>query len=255
MANLTKKAIAVVTCGLTLAATMHASEGTARADEVSPTGKGIVGGALLGGEIVTIPMALFNVKSGWAYAIGGGLGMIGGGVGGFAIERASFSSDGRVPIYMLAGGMALIIPAVVLILNATRYEPNEHVTEDKAPTNAPEANPGTPGGSAVIGGSVSGGAGAGTAPPPPPGSPPQPSQPATAPASPTPPSGTTPQPGGGGATPPSVPLSLVDWHQGHAVRMGVPVIEVRETYTMAERKQYGLPQGTELRMPLLRGTF
>ncbi|MGH7330460.1 MAG: hypothetical protein ACREJX_19090, partial [Polyangiaceae bacterium] len=36
---------------------------SARADEVSPDGKGIIGGALLGAEVVTLPMAVFQVHS------------------------------------------------------------------------------------------------------------------------------------------------------------------------------------------------
>lgn len=252
MASLIRKSVAVVTCGLTLAAAVHSTEGTARADEVSPKGKGIVGGALLGGEIVMIPMGIFQVRSGWAYAIGGGLGMIGGGVGGYFIERASFSNDGRVPIYMLAGGMALIIPTVVLMLNATRYQPNENATEDRAPTNGPAANPGTPGGSAVVGGS----AGAGAAPTTPSTTPsgPNSTPPAGAPQG-TEPSGTTPAPSGGGATPPALPLSLVDYHHASGVRLGLPLPEVRQTYSMAERKQLGLPSRTEFRMPVFSATF
>ena len=131
--------------------TTLATPSSAHADEVSPDGKGIIGGALLGAEVVTIPISLFQVRSGAVYAIGGGLGAVGGGVGGYFIERAGFSSDGRVPVYMLAGGLALIIPTAVLILNATAYHPSVEATEDNAPTNGPEANPGAAGGSVVVG--------------------------------------------------------------------------------------------------------
>ena len=47
-------------------------------------------------------------------------------------------------MFLLAGGLGLIIPAVVLTLNAVRYTPSENASEDHAPTNAPPANPGTP---------------------------------------------------------------------------------------------------------------
>ncbi len=202
----------------------------ARADEVSPDGKGIAGGALLGAEVVTIPMALFKVRSPWAYVIGGGLGAVGGGVAGHFIEQGSVSNDGRLPTYMLAGGLGLVIPAVVLVLNATRYQPPEEPVEDHAPTNGPAADPGKVGGSMVLegGGSTS-----------------QPS---------TPPPSTTPtKPPSGGGTPPMVPMSLLDLHQGF--RMGIPVPEVHETYTLAQRKALGLPQITELRLPVFRATF
>lgn len=224
--------------------------GSARAEEVSPTAKGIVGGALLGGEIVMIPMSLFHVKSGWAYAIGGGLGAVGGGVGGYFIETAGFSSDGRVPMYMLAGGMALVIPTVILTLNATRYQPAEGATEDHAPTNAPAADPGRAGGSVVVGTPP-----ASTAP----------AAPAPAPATPAEGGDSTAAPapapeGGGGA--PEAPQSLFDvWApQGTgtsaSLRMTLPAPEVRPVYSLAEQKKFGVPGGqTEVRMPVFRVTF
>src|SRR5262245_22438173 len=56
---------------------------------VSATGKGIVGGALLGGEVVMITMAAVGVEKGWPYFVFGGLGAVGGGIGGFFIEDAT----------------------------------------------------------------------------------------------------------------------------------------------------------------------
>jgi len=219
----------------------------ARADEVSPDGKGIVGGALLGAEVVTLPMALFQVHSGAVYAIGGGVGAVGGGIGGYFLERASFSDNGRLPVYMLAGGLALIIPTTVLVLNATAYHPSENASEDHAPGNGPEANPGSTAGSVVVG------------------------VPAPAPAPATPPSTTTPSsstntstpapatgPTSGGSTPPEAPQSLIDFSGAQTAslwRLAVPVPEVRPMYSMAEQKQYGLPQGTELRLPLFHASF
>src|SRR6187397_214571 len=56
---------------------------------VSGTGKGIVGGALLGGEIVMIPMGAAGLKPWWPYLVFGGLGSVGGAVGGWAVEQAN----------------------------------------------------------------------------------------------------------------------------------------------------------------------
>lgn len=223
---------------------------SARADEVSPDGKGIIGGALLGAEVVTLPMAIFQVRSGALYAIGGGVGAVGGGVGGYFIERASFSNDGRVPVYMLAGGLALIIPTAVLVLNATMYHPSENATEDHAPTNGPDANPGAANGSVVVGvpPPASPGGSPASAPPPSSETTVTPSTPTTTPA--TPP---TPVPGGAGT--PSAPLSLIDLSGGSVWRVALPVPEVRPMYSMMEQKQYGLPQGTELRLPLFHASF
>lgn len=238
-----RKNLASVVVATAFASALFAPN-SARADEVSPDGKGIIGGALLGAEVVTLPMAIFQVRSGALYAIGGGVGAIGGGVGGYFIERAGFSSDGRVPVYMLAGGLALIIPTTVLVLNATAYHPSDNATEDHAPTNGPDANPGAAGGSVVVG-------------VPPPSSPPA----TTAPSSSTPPAATpapapapSPAPSGGAGTP-STPLSLIDLSGGSVWSLALPMPEVRPMYSMAEQKQYGLPQGTELRLPLFHASF
>lgn len=210
----------------------------AHADNISPTGKGIVGGALLGGEVVTIVESLVGVRAGWAYAVGALVGAGGGGVGGYFVEKGS--SDGKVPMYMLAGGLALIIPAVVLTLNATRYMPEEGATEDRAPTE-PVAEPG------VRGGSVTGA-------PPDVGSPPPPPPPETPPPAKGPQSKAGPAPHGARTAPAPPALSLVDV-RGGALRLGVPVPDVRPVFSVAEQRQYGMRDQTELRLPVLHVTF
>jgi hypothetical protein len=211
--------------------------GTAQAEEVSTTGKGIAGGALLGAEVVVITESLVGVKPTWAYLGGGGAGAVAGGVGGFLIERAV--SDGHIPVYMLAGGLALIIPGVVLTLNATRYKPTEGAQEDKAPTNAPTPDPGKQGGSAVVGAEQ---------------------KPAPAPAPSGSGTGTTPAPapsGGAPKAPVQAPTSLLELNHSEqtTLRIGVPAPEVRPVFTTAERKQYGMGNVTEMRLPVVRFTF
>ncbi len=206
----------------------------ARADEVSPDGKGIVGGALLGAEVVTITEALAGVRPVWAYAVGAVVGAGGGGVAGHFIENGS--TDGKVPMYMLAGGLALIIPAVVLTLNATRWQPEEGATEDNVPTG-PAAEPGAVGGSVVVGA---------------PNAPNLPPPPTPAPPGPTPP---LPPPAAAPPAPTPPPQSLFDVHGG-SLRMGVPVPDVRPVFSVVEQRQYGLLHAeTELRMPMLHMTF
>jgi hypothetical protein len=228
----------LVTAAAFGAAIVAAPVKAARADEVSPSGKGIVGGGLLGAEVVTIVESLVGVRSGWAYVIGAVLGAGGGAAGGYAIEHSS--TDGKAPTYMLAGGLALVIPAIVLTLNATRYMPEEGATEDKAPVG-PAAEPGVPGGS--IGGPTGPAtpSGAGALPP---ATPP----PASAPTTTSPPSGAPP------STPPPPPQSLLDLHRG-TFRLGVPVPNVVPLFTVAEQRQYGMKNDTELRMPVLHVTF
>jgi hypothetical protein len=195
----------------------------ARADEVSPTAKGVVGGALLGAEVVTIVEGIADVRSGWAYGIGAVVGAAGGGIGGYFVEQNS--SNGRVPTYMLAGGLALIIPALVLTLNGTRYRPQEGATEDNVPpSGGAPAEPGAPGGGIVApGGSPRSGASARTP--------------------------------GASYAPPSSPPSLVGVREDGAVSVGVPVPDVRPVFSLAEQRQFGMQAQTELRLPVLNVTF
>ena len=206
----------------------------ARADEVSPTGKGIVGCALLGGEVVVFAEGIFGVRSTAAYLIGAGAGAVAGGVGGYFLEQGV--DDGRIPAYTLAGGLALVIPAIVVALDQTRYMPTEGAREDKPVTNLPPSDPGKPGGSSVLGA--------------------EPPKPAAAPAAPpggTPAPTTPPAGGGGGGTP--APQSLFDVHEG-AFRLGMPVPAVRPVFSMTEQKKLGVTNpGSELRFPVVHVTF
>jgi len=207
----------------------------AQAEEVTPDGKGIVGGAFLGAELVVFVEALAGVRNSTAYLLGAAGGAIGGGLGGYAIETAV--DDGRVPAYMLAGGLALIIPALVVSLDQTRYLPTEGAREDRPVTNLPPSDPGKPGGSAVIGAEP-----AATTPPA--------SGTTPAPVTPAP----TPAPGGG--TPPTQgPQSLFNL-RGGSVRMGLPVPEVRPVFSAAQKRNLGVESaGNELRFPVVRLTF
>ena len=226
---MTRKRLLISSLTIALvAATNVGSESVAHAEEVSSTGKGIVGGALLGAEIVTMTEAIIDVRAPWLYAVGGGVGAVGGGIGGYFVEQAS--SDGRAPLYMLGGGLALLIPAVVLTLNATRFRPTEGAREDK-PTGPPP-DPGNASGSAVIGADASK---------------------ATPPSDRTPPPAPAPQtaPPGGGATPPTSLFQVAP----RGFQMGVPAVEVRPVFTEKERKQWGMAQVSELRVPMLHVAF
>jgi hypothetical protein len=182
--------------------------------EVSSTGKGIVGGALLGGEVVTITMAIAGVNKGWPYFVFGGLGAVGGGIGGHFVERASTTAEPSV--YMLAGGMALFIPALVASLNATAYRPPEG-DQTEPSTNQPGAPP-SPAGATIT------------------------SQ------------AKTPKKKATTAYVPHLPISLVDLHEGR-VALGIPAFELRPTYTQREIAMYGVTQHEELRVPLFQASF
>jgi hypothetical protein len=237
LSNARSSAVTAAVFALTTLAASAPSVAHADETTVSPTGKGIVGGALLGAEVGTIIESIAGVHSPWVYlatdvVLGGA-----GAAGGWAVEQKS--TDGRAPVFMLAGGLGLLIPAIVLTLNGTRYQPSENAREDRAPTNAPVANPGAPGGSIV----------APTSPPP--SSAPAPAGPPAA--SPTPgggPSSAAPAP----ASPSSPHLTLLDVNK-EGMHLGLPIPEVRQTFSMSELRQYGMAQQTEVRMPIVKIAF
>lgn len=200
------------------AAALLGGAGEARAEgPVSGTGKGIVGGALLGGEVVTITMAIIGVEKGWPYFVFGAVGCVGGGIGGFFVEDAGPPAE--VPLYMLAGGMALVIPAVVASLNATAYRPPEGLSDDPSNNEPATETPG-PDGTTIR--RINSGV-------------PKRSRQARFEA-------------------PHIPMSIVDLHQGQ-LAFGVPAVEVRPLYTERERATFGVEQGREVRFPVFRASF
>jgi hypothetical protein len=102
---------------------------------VSPTGKGIAGGVLLGAEIVMIPIAIAGVQEWWPYVVFGAVGAGAGAAGGWAIETQVTASEPS--LYMLAGGMALVVPTIVAVLNATAYDPTDEDEEDGPDADGP----------------------------------------------------------------------------------------------------------------------
>jgi hypothetical protein len=231
---------------------------TARADvtvaegthPVTAKGKGIAGGILLGAEIVMIPVGAAGVDKWYAYLIGGLLGGAAGGVGGYFVETKATVAEPS--LYMLAGGLALVIPTVVVTMNATSYKPEVEEGEtasDQTEENAPEVSPdGEPAG---------------------PGVGPQPMPPGTTPpVGPAAPGPATP----GAPTPqshlrkkakkhharayiPPSPLGFDFSGRGVAVRPGMLAPEVKALYSAKEIAQFGVTQGTEVAFPVLSGRF
>ena len=216
-----KKLGAVAAAAIAFAMTLAGSPSEARADgPVTATGKGTVGGALLGGEVVCITMGAIGVNRGWPYFVFGGLGAVGGGIGGFFVEKASAPEPS---LYMLAGGMALIIPTLVVSLNATAYKPPETDQIQNEPANNKpvlDAPAGTPA------------------------------------AAPTTTSRDAKKPARVAARPmmPHIPLSVLDVYKGN-IALGVPAFELRPLYSSAELWKFGVSQGSEVRLPLFQTMF
>lgn len=120
---------------LTAALALYSGDGSAQ--EVSKSGKGVVGCALLGAELVVIGEAIAGVNQSWLYWTGAGVGLVGGGIGGYFWEP---HMTPQTAVLSLMGGMALSIPALIVSLDASRRhwpdaEPREPYTE---PSNPPD---------------------------------------------------------------------------------------------------------------------
>lgn len=88
--------------------------------------KGTIGGAMIGAEVVMLTESAFRLRPTWMYLAGGaGGGLLGGYVG----NRMSGDSN-RPPSFLLAGGIALIIPTIMGVLTATQYEPIGTIRQD-----------------------------------------------------------------------------------------------------------------------------
>ena len=214
-----RRTLGAIAAGLTasamlLAASNASAQTTPASEAVQPTGKGIVGGALLGGEVVDLTLGIVGVNRGWPYLVFGALGAVGGGIGGYFVEQNT-AGMAEVDAYMLAGGMALVIPTLVVSLNATMYRPPEvtNTTNTTEPAN---------------------------------------NQPAVGPAAPQPAPLQTrrllqrPKE--------HFAFSLVDVYKG-SVAMGLPALQVKPLYTQREMWTYGVQQGSEVRVPLFYATF
>ncbi|MBX3182637.1 MAG: hypothetical protein KIT72_19420 [Polyangiaceae bacterium] len=189
----------------------------AQSTEVSPTGKGITGGALLGAEAVMLVEAAFKVKPAWAYIVGGLAGGVGGGVGGYFAEQGG---DAKLSLYLLAGGMALAIPTTVAVLSASAYEPPLDYTEDRGPVDEPVADPAAPSAKA-------------------PEAKPRQRVARRAPVA-------VPQL--------APPPALVGVAEG-SLALSLPAVEVRDVFSQTELHKFGLKQETEVRVPVLSYTF
>ncbi len=216
-----KLGVGAVAAGLALAPAQAWAEGP-----VSNTGKGIAGGALLGAEVVMITTAIIGAEDIWPYLVFGAVGAGGGAAGGYFLEDGV--TEPEPALYMFAGGMALIVPTIVAMLNATAYSPDEDLEEGEIETEDKPASPAKAPGAAP--GAVPGGG---------------------APASPVLDVKT-------GARRPYVPLSFVGFDASKSVtsiHAGVPAVQVRPMFSLEEISRYGVAQETEVHVPVMSGRF
>lgn len=246
---------------LTFAATIlftlnQASVALAQSAEPSSTGKGIVGGTLLGAEVVLLTEAAIDVSPDWLYYVGGAAGAVGGGIAGYFLED-SLSSKGNM--LLLAGGMLLAIPTTVAVLSATAYEQPVEYTQDQPPKDEPTADPvlpATPPDSAATTPTPATNAVEPTIAPSDAANPASPVPPPTAPTT-TPGPAPAPESRNTKSRPRRAlpPPALVGIDAQKRVHVGIPAVEVRGTFSRVELARYGVQQCTELRIPLVRVAF
>lgn len=213
-----EKRLTAAAAAATFAVVLAGNPQEARAEgPVTPTGKGVVGGGLLGAEAVCITMGAIGVERAWPYLVFGGVGAVGGAIGGYFVEQTGVAEPS---LYMLAGGLALVIPTLIISLNATTYKPPETDRQNEPATIEPATEAPTPG---------------------------------PAPAT-TRREHRGPTLAQGRRAVPHIPLSIVDVYKGK-VALGVPALELRPLYSSRELWQYGVSQGSEVRMPLFQAMF
>jgi hypothetical protein len=190
-----------------------AASGHARAD--GNRVKGTIGGAMLGAEVAMLTESAFRLRPTWMYLAGGaGGGLIGGYVG----NRMSGGSN-RPPSFLLAGGIALIIPTIMGVLTATQYEPIGTIRQDSVDDSAEDGSGDDEEGDDEEGGEE----------------PPDPA--ATDPDS----------MGGGDAPEPGA--------RAPAPRLELPTIGLAQAFSRDELVQFRVRQATELHVSVLRGVF
>jgi hypothetical protein len=95
--------------------------------------KGMIGLGLIGAELGLVVPALAGARDTWAFIVFPLIGAGGGAAAGyFLLEK----DDGKpeLAVAALATGMALFIPALVVTLAATAYEPETEVAANGAPS-------------------------------------------------------------------------------------------------------------------------
>jgi hypothetical protein len=243
-----RKFVATVALAALASTTVLADAREAQAqtvNEVSPTGKGIVGCALIGAETVMLIEAAAGARPGWAYILGGVLGAGAGAAGGYFLEQAAVGDSALtgVAIGTLVVGLGVAIPTTIALLNSTAYRPEaEAPTEDASPAGGTVDESTTPGASAP----AEGGA------PAPAAAPASGSTPAAA----SPTSARTPHGNGSRLTASRAfrATGLLDFTEA-GMNLAVPALSVGSAVTVAEMRQYGVGSVPELRLPLLSGSF
>ena len=126
----TLRFLAIAALSLGMAASL--SPGRVHAQErIDADFKGAVGLGLVGAELGAVIPALAGLNDTWAYIVFPAVGAAGGAVAGyFAIDNAGHA---EASVAVLTAGMALVIPALVVTLWATAYDPDDRPSAAVSP--------------------------------------------------------------------------------------------------------------------------
>ncbi len=110
--------------------------------EIDANIKGMVGLGLIGAELGFVLPAVTGLHETWAFIVFPIVGAGAGAAGGYFLFDSGSGSP-ELSVAMLTAGMALIIPATVITLAATSYDPEEEptviTTEEQAAATRPRA--------------------------------------------------------------------------------------------------------------------
>lgn len=118
--------------------------------QIDASPKGLIGLGLVGAELGLVIPAAAGLDDTWALILFPVIGAAGGAVAGhFLIDN---KDNARAAVAMLTVGMALIVPALVLTLAVTAYDPEDDADDDdddggggdEAAEEAPAAEPAEP---------------------------------------------------------------------------------------------------------------
>ena len=113
-------------------------------NQVESNVQGTIGLGLVGAELGFVLPAAFGLDEWWAFVIFPVIGAAGGAVGGYFLFDQPDRVEGGVAV--LATGMALAIPAMVLTLALTAYDPSDegYIDEEEAAATGEEGEAAPP---------------------------------------------------------------------------------------------------------------
>jgi hypothetical protein len=112
-----------------------------RAQEITARGVGVVGGIVAGAESVLVVESIVRVKPLWPWLVIPAAGAIGGGIGGYKLEKASRGGA----IALLITSMVGVIPTMIAVSSARAFHPEDVGARQGAAEAPPAVNVDIPG--------------------------------------------------------------------------------------------------------------